>query len=134
MHRVIVGHEYYEPFGLEPQEVVARAITHLIRKKVARQTEGAVPRLCLSCSHICSHGCQTLHSIAHAHCELGVASRCPTGCCRACAGAAPSRLCPQSSQGTGDASCEDIIGRRHAAEQSVPRQLFQRQRGGADVP
>ena len=39
-HRVIVGREYYEPFGLEPQEVVGRAITHLIRKKVPRQTEG----------------------------------------------------------------------------------------------
>ncbi len=40
-HRVIVGREYYEPFGLEPQEVIGRAITHLIRKKVPRQTEGA---------------------------------------------------------------------------------------------
>ena len=38
---MIVGREYYEPFGLEPQEVVGRAITHLIRKKVPRQTEGA---------------------------------------------------------------------------------------------
>ena len=44
-HRVIVGREYYEPFGLEPQEVIGRAITHLIRKKVPRQTEGAVPPL-----------------------------------------------------------------------------------------
>ena len=36
-----MGRDYYEPFGLEPQEVVGRAITHLIRKKVPRQTEGA---------------------------------------------------------------------------------------------
>ena len=50
-HRVIVGREYYEPFGLEPQEVVGRAITHLIRKKVPRQTEGArlFSFLCSAC-------------------------------------------------------------------------------------
>ncbi len=48
-HRVIVGREYYEPFGLEPQEVVGRAITHLIRKKVPRQTEGAPAALLHSC-------------------------------------------------------------------------------------
>ena len=55
MHRVIVGRDYYEPFGLEPQEVVARAIAHLIRKKVPRQTEGAapgcLPRNCIFASH-----------------------------------------------------------------------------------
>lgn len=44
VHRVIVGREYYEPFGVEAQEVVARALSFLVKKRVPRQTEGA-PRL-----------------------------------------------------------------------------------------
>ena len=42
VHRVIVGREYYEPFGVEAQEVVARALSFLVKKRVPRQTEGAL--------------------------------------------------------------------------------------------
>lgn len=41
VHRVIVGREYYEPFGVEAQEVVGRALAFLVKKRVPRQTEGA---------------------------------------------------------------------------------------------
>ena len=39
-HRVIVGREYYEDFGLQPEEVLAMTFTFLLRKRVPRQTEG----------------------------------------------------------------------------------------------
>ena len=39
-HRVIVGREYYEPFGVEPETVVGRAMAFLVKKRVPRQTEG----------------------------------------------------------------------------------------------
>ena len=41
VHRVIVGREYYEPFGIEAQEVVGRALAFLVKKGVPPQTEGA---------------------------------------------------------------------------------------------
>ncbi|KAK9837885.1 hypothetical protein WJX74_007198 [Apatococcus lobatus] len=39
-HRVIVGKEYYEPYGLEPELVVERVFSFLLAKRVQRQTEG----------------------------------------------------------------------------------------------
>ena len=39
-HRVIVGREYYEPHGLEPEVVVERVFSFLLAKRVQRQTEG----------------------------------------------------------------------------------------------
>ena len=42
-HRVIVGREYYEDFGLTPEDVLALTFAFLLRKKVPRQTEGAPP-------------------------------------------------------------------------------------------
>ena len=46
-HRIIVGREYYEDFGLEAQEVVAMALRFLLARRVPRQTEGA-PRVRLA--------------------------------------------------------------------------------------
>jgi hypothetical protein len=40
-HRVIIGREYYEDFGLEAQEVVAMVFRFLLARRVPRQTEGA---------------------------------------------------------------------------------------------
>ena len=40
-HRVIVGKEYYEPYGLEPELVVERVFSFLLAKRVQRQTEGS---------------------------------------------------------------------------------------------
>lgn len=40
-HRVIIGKEYYEEFGLEPEDVLAMTFSFLLRKKTPRQTEGA---------------------------------------------------------------------------------------------
>ncbi|CAL8471625.1 g11167 [Coccomyxa elongata] len=39
-HRVIIGKEYYEEFGLEPEDVLAMTFSFLLRKKTPRQTEG----------------------------------------------------------------------------------------------
>jgi hypothetical protein len=39
-HRVIVGKEYYEDFGLEPEQVVEMVFTFLLQKNITRQTEG----------------------------------------------------------------------------------------------
>ncbi len=39
-HRIILGKEYYEDFGLEPEHVVAMAFTFLLQKKEPRHTEG----------------------------------------------------------------------------------------------
>lgn len=39
-HRVIIGKEYYEPYGLEPELVVERVFSFLLAKRVQRQTEG----------------------------------------------------------------------------------------------
>ncbi|KAG2447281.1 hypothetical protein HYH02_007611 [Chlamydomonas schloesseri] len=39
-HRIIVGREYYEPFGLTPEAACEAAIALLLRAKVARATEG----------------------------------------------------------------------------------------------
>ena len=39
-HRIILGKEYYEQFGLEPEHVVAMAFTFLLQKKEPRHTEG----------------------------------------------------------------------------------------------
>ena len=50
-HRVIVGREYYEDFGLEAQEVVAMAIRFLLARRVPRQTEGAPDLAAISCSN-----------------------------------------------------------------------------------
>lgn len=41
VHRVIVGKEYYEPFGVQAETVVGRALSFLVKKRVPRQTEGA---------------------------------------------------------------------------------------------
>ena len=64
VHRVIVGREYYEDFGMEAQEVVAMAFRFLLARRVPRQTEGA-PDLasstqapvCAACDSPCGHGC-----------------------------------------------------------------------------
>lgn len=40
-HRVIVGRDFYEPQGIEPQATVQRTIAFLLKNKVPRQTEGA---------------------------------------------------------------------------------------------
>ena len=39
-HRIIMGKEYYEDFGLQPQQALDRAFAFLLSKKVPRQTEG----------------------------------------------------------------------------------------------
>ncbi|KAK9803808.1 hypothetical protein WJX73_001553 [Symbiochloris irregularis] len=39
-HRVIVGREYYEGMGIEPEAVLDRVFAFLIRKRVPRRTEG----------------------------------------------------------------------------------------------
>ncbi|KAG2434162.1 hypothetical protein HXX76_007889 [Chlamydomonas incerta] len=39
-HRIIVGREYYQPFGLTPEAACEAAIALLLRAKVARATEG----------------------------------------------------------------------------------------------
>ena len=44
-HRIILGKEYYEDFGLEPEHVVAMAFTFLLQKKEPRHTEGTVTQL-----------------------------------------------------------------------------------------
>lgn len=38
--RVIVGHDYYEPYGLTPDHVVEAALSMLLSKKMLRHTEG----------------------------------------------------------------------------------------------
>lgn len=43
VHRVIVGKEYSEAVGLEPEEVLAMTFAFLLRYKVPRQTEGEFP-------------------------------------------------------------------------------------------
>lgn len=49
-HRVIVGQEYYEGLGIEPEAVLDRVFAFLIRKRVPRRTEGvsaeAAPCVC----------------------------------------------------------------------------------------
>lgn len=40
-HRIILGREYYEDFGMEPEHVVAMVFTFLLQKKEPRHTEGA---------------------------------------------------------------------------------------------
>ncbi|KAK9840654.1 hypothetical protein WJX81_007501 [Elliptochloris bilobata] len=40
VHRVIVGREYYDDFGMEAQDVVAMAFSFLLAHRVPRQTEG----------------------------------------------------------------------------------------------
>ncbi|KAG2491838.1 hypothetical protein HYH03_009794 [Edaphochlamys debaryana] len=39
-HRIIVGAEYYEPYGLAPEAAVEAGLALLLRAKVARATEG----------------------------------------------------------------------------------------------
>lgn len=41
-HRIILGREYYEDFGMQPENVVAMVFTFLLQKKEPRHTEGAV--------------------------------------------------------------------------------------------
>lgn len=41
-HRVIIGKPYYEAFGLDPRDAVARVFAFLLRKKVPRSTEGMI--------------------------------------------------------------------------------------------
>ncbi len=41
VHRIIVGKEYYEDFGLAAQDVVAMTFSFLLVNRVPRQTEGA---------------------------------------------------------------------------------------------
>ena len=36
IHRVIIGKPYYEAFGLDPRDAVARVFAFLLRKKVCR--------------------------------------------------------------------------------------------------
>ena len=59
-HRIILGREYYEDFGLEPEHVVAMAFTFLLQKKEPRHTEGTVTQLSLTPAqarhHIGCHG------------------------------------------------------------------------------
>ena len=38
--RIIVGREYYEGSGFEPETVIEMLVTFLLQKKVPRQTEG----------------------------------------------------------------------------------------------
>lgn len=40
-HRVIVGKDYYEDYGIEPETVLDRVFAFLLRKRVPRRTEGA---------------------------------------------------------------------------------------------
>ena len=42
-HRIIVGRDYYEFQGIEPEEVVERVLAFLTAKNVPRHTEGAAP-------------------------------------------------------------------------------------------
>ncbi len=44
-HRVIIGKEYYEEFGLDPEDVLAMTFSFLLRKKTPRQTEGVLQAL-----------------------------------------------------------------------------------------
>lgn len=44
-HRIILGKEYYQEFGLEPEHVVEMAFTFLLQKKEPRHTEGAVTQM-----------------------------------------------------------------------------------------
>jgi hypothetical protein len=39
-HRVIVGKDYYEKQGIEPEEVIERVFSYLLAKEVPRQTDG----------------------------------------------------------------------------------------------
>ncbi|KAL3161552.1 hypothetical protein ABBQ32_010419 [Trebouxia sp. C0010 RCD-2024] len=39
-HRIILGREYYEDFGMQPENVVAMVFTFLLQKKEPRHTEG----------------------------------------------------------------------------------------------
>ncbi len=39
-HRVILGREYYESYGLQPQDSAAVIFELLLQKKVVRQNEG----------------------------------------------------------------------------------------------
>lgn len=39
-HRLIMGKEYFEDFGLQPEQALDRAFAFLLSKKVQRQTEG----------------------------------------------------------------------------------------------
>ncbi|KXZ55763.1 hypothetical protein GPECTOR_2g1313 [Gonium pectorale] len=39
-HRIIVGKQYYEPYGLAPEAAVEAGLALLLRAKVARSTEG----------------------------------------------------------------------------------------------
>jgi hypothetical protein len=41
VHRVILGRDYYEALGLEPEAVLDKTFAFLLEKKVQRQTEGA---------------------------------------------------------------------------------------------
>lgn len=40
-HRVILGRDYYEPYGLTPQDTAAVMFEILLQHKVVRQHEGA---------------------------------------------------------------------------------------------
>ena len=51
-HRVIVGKEYYEPYGLEPELVVERVFSFLLAKRVQRQTEGIAELKDCACTYI----------------------------------------------------------------------------------
>jgi hypothetical protein len=44
VHRIIVGKDYYEAQGLEPEEVVIRVFGFLLGKKIPRHTEGGFSR------------------------------------------------------------------------------------------
>lgn len=39
-HRVIIGKNYYEPYGGEPEQVVEVSFSFILSKKIPRQTEG----------------------------------------------------------------------------------------------
>lgn len=70
VHRVIVGREYYEDFGLEAQEVVAMAFRFLLARRVPRQTEGAqqYSRVWCGRSHV---GTAAIHDFSCIWCARG---------------------------------------------------------------
>ena len=59
-HRVIVGKDYYEDYGIEPEQVLDRVFAFLLRKRVPRRTEGVLLALC----------CPVLHGLPFKHAHL----------------------------------------------------------------
>ncbi|KAL4439433.1 hypothetical protein ABPG77_008762 [Micractinium sp. CCAP 211/92] len=71
-HRVIVGRDYYEPQGLDPQATVERVFAFLLKKKVPRQTEGILLNSQFSSNYFAiSQVEQNFPDFAAAFAELG---------------------------------------------------------------